>query len=95
MIFTQQNAKQSKIAYQFDVTSQGLCTFDGDSYYQLQTSSRFSFLGCWLNLTPITITAQKTPQESKTKQIFIYRDSLSEQDFSRLAWLLKSLSANG
>jgi len=89
---TKQSNKQASLQYQFELTPQGVCTFNGAEYYQLQTNSRFSFLGCWLTLMPAT--AQNTLLKGKKKQLFIYRDSLSEQDFSRLS-RAKKFSAGG
>lgn len=93
ILYTQQhskdNLKKAGFLYQFELSQQGLCSFDGSAYYQLQTSSRFSFLGCWLSLKPM---AKSKVLPSKKKQLFIYRDSLSKQDFSRLAQVLKNLA---
>jgi len=62
-------------------------------YYQLQASSRFSFIGCWLVMTPDY--SKSTPQQDISKvfpkQLFIFRDSVSEQDFSRIANVIKQL----
>ena len=90
--FTQQSDKQIRVLYQFELTSQGICTFDDEGYYQLQANSRCSFLGCWLTLMPIT--TKNTLFFGKYKQLFIFRDSLSEQDFSRLSRVLKGLASN-
>ncbi len=92
VLIAQQSAKQAKVEYQFELSQQGGCSFDGEVYYQLQTSSRLSFLGCWLTLVPVT--AKSTLVVSKRKQLFIYRDSLCEQDFSRLSRVLKDLVPN-
>ncbi len=78
----------------FELSREGDCSFKGSDHYQLQESSRFSFLGCWLILQP------KTPanlifndnQAYKNKTLFIYRDSLSKQDFSRLATVIAQLN---
>lgn len=93
----------------FELNSQGICSFDGNNYYQLQASSRFSFLGCWLVLQQLTaqpLTAQPITtvnsmfnakssinKSNNTKtRVFIYRDSLSNQDFSRLSTVISQLN---
>jgi hypothetical protein len=78
----------------FELSREGDCSFKGNELYQLQESSRLSFLGCWLILQP------KTPANSifnnnkahKNKTLFIYRDSLSKQDLSRLANVIAQLN---
>jgi len=90
IVLAQQRGKQVKVIYQFELSQQGLCTFDGQRYYQLQANSRLSFLGCWLTLT--SVTENSTRLASKYKQLFIYRDSLSQKDFSRLSLVLRKLS---
>jgi len=92
VLMAQQKGRQVKVEYQFELTPQGICTFDGETYFQLQTSSRLSFLGCWLTLIPIT--AKNTFLANKHKQLFIYRDSLCEQDFSRISRVLKDLGSS-
>jgi len=90
----------SVIVSMFELDSHGLCSFDGIEYYQLQASSRFSFLGCWLTLQPMTaqpITAvgsmfNAKNNNSKTR-FFIYRDSLSQQDFSRISRVITQLNS--
>lgn len=70
----------------FELTSDGQCRFDEASHYQIQRSSRQSFLGCWLVLQKIPTNSVLLNTKDKTKRLlFIYRDSLSEQDFSRLS----------
>jgi len=88
------------IVSRFELNSQGVCSFDGNKHYQLQANSRFSFLGCWLTLQPLTaqsITAVgamfNTSNNNSNKMFFIYRDSLSNQDFSRLSNVISQLSS--
>ena len=92
ILYSQHQSKAARVLYLFELTSQGRCTFDGETYYQLQLTSRLSFVGCWLNLIP-AIECNMS-DDKKNKQIFIYRDSLSEQDFSRISRILKSLASN-
>ena len=91
VVLAQQCGKQAQVIYQFELNQQGLCTFDGKTYYQLQASSRLSFLGCWLTLN--SVTTSSTLSASKDKQLFIYRDSLSRENFSHLSLVLRKLSA--
>jgi len=91
IVLAQQHGKQAQVIYQFELSQQGLCTFDGKSYYQLQANSRLSFLGCWLTLT--SVTENSTLLASKHKPLFIYRDSLSQKDFARLSLVLRKLTA--
>lgn len=81
---------EKSLAYQFEVTSQGLCTFDGKHDYQLQASSRLSFLGCWLYFVAAPVSSNDVP---KHKQLFIFKDSLSDQDFSRLSAVLEHIDS--
>ena len=82
------------ILSRFELDSQGLCTFDGNKYYQMQVDSRYSFLGCWLILQPVTAvsTMANTSNDNSKKVCFIYRDSLSNQDFSRLSNVISQLN---
>jgi hypothetical protein len=75
------------IVSKFELDSHGLCIFNGENHYQLQAGSRFSFLGCWLYLRPTTSshTIYNTCEKSNTENLFIFRDSLSKQDFSRVS----------
>lgn len=83
--------KHASLDYQFELSSQGLCHF-GDEYYQLRADSRLSFFGCWLIFNDISSTQK--PIVHKNKQLFIYRDSLSAQDFSRLTHVIKNIRLN-
>ncbi|MDO6506714.1 hypothetical protein Q4506_07590 [Colwellia sp. 4_MG-2023] len=77
----------------FELSKAGICSLKGNDY-QLSKSSRFSFLGCWLILQPITKVSLMLDDDkvSKNKALFIYRDSLSEQDFSRLVTVITQLN---
>jgi hypothetical protein len=85
---------QHIILSRFELNSQGLCIFEGNKYYQMQMGSRFSFLGCWLTLQPLTAvsTMENTCNDNSKKVCFIYRDSLSSQDFSRLSNVISQLN---
>jgi len=77
----------------FELNEQGQCFFDDGSGYQLHTSSRLSFLGCWLILQPIQTVnvVPSTKSHRAMNSLFIFRDSLSSQDFSRIAKVLSQL----
>ena len=92
-LLNKQRALQA-IVSTFELNRNGLCSFDGNHYYQLQDNSRFSFLGCWLVLQPI-ITAnsiRNSKINNRKKRCFIYRVSLSKQDFSRISNIIAQLS---
>ncbi|MGL1959259.1 MAG: hypothetical protein OCD00_18350 [Colwellia sp.] len=84
--------------FSFSLTKQGDCQFTGNNHlsacnYQLQPNSRISFLGCWLLLKPIEIHDDNRKNTTKIKQIFIFRDSLSEQSFSRLTSVINNIES--
>lgn len=83
-LFTQQSIMQ------FIVAKNGECQFL-EHKYQLLSSSRVSFFGCWLKMILIRNGHQSNQSLQNIKHYFIYRDSLSNQDFSRLARVIKSL----
>jgi len=77
------------------ITTDGLVTIDNNKApYQLLATSRISFIGCWLSFQPssgLINPLKKTPQVT-SRQLFIFRDSLSGQDFARLVSVLKKIS---
>ncbi|MCP4989976.1 MAG: hypothetical protein GY928_29190 [Colwellia sp.] len=82
-------------AYYLTISTDGLLTIkNGDLSYQLQETSRLGFIGCWLVLQPSAtlISPSKINTRFTPTQIFIFRDSLSEQDYSRLVSVIKQLS---
>ncbi len=97
LMFAKQSAEHI-IVSRFELNSQGLCSFGGNNYYQLQANSRFSFLGCWLVLQPLKAPSMAAVSSilnlkntSKKSSFFIYRDSLSKQDFSRITQVINQL----
>jgi len=61
--------------------------------YQLMPTSRSSFFGCWLELTP-KVTPMTSPQQinnTHPKRIFLFRDAFSQQDYARLTRVIKRL----
>jgi hypothetical protein len=77
------------------LTNTGNIQFNNEQVsYQLLTDSRLSFIGCWLVMiqdVPLLATRINIPQTTP-KQLFIFRDSISEQDFSRIARVVKQLA---
>lgn len=73
-----------------------------NTHYQLLTNSRLSFIGCWLVMIPkqprVAVLNQLSPKTTKnfkqSKQVFIFRDSINDTDFSRLASVLKQLASH-
>ena len=87
------------IISRFELESSGHCIFEDNTQFQLQKNSRFSFLGCWLSLKPIAnnnFSINVQPLQSKkmitNKHLFLFRDSINQQDFSRLAKVISQLN---
>lgn len=93
LLLVKQN-NQQVIVSRFELTRQGVCSFDDKVDYQIQRSSRLSFLGGWLILQPMPLasTMFNAKDNDSNKLIFIYRDSLSKQDFSRIAQVINQLN---
>ena len=82
------------ITSSFTLTNTGGIEFDNDKIsYQLLAESRLSFIGCWLVLMPnnSVVTQHSHSAKKDPRQLFIFRDSLHEQDFSRLASVINQL----
>ncbi|MBL4823052.1 MAG: hypothetical protein JKX90_05960 [Colwellia sp.] len=72
------------------------CPINSKKQFQLLTSSRYSFFGCWLYMAPLSNLSSSdllpnTINKNGKKQLFIYRDSLTAEDFSRLALIIRKL----
>lgn len=67
--------------------------------FQLLASSRYSFIGCWLQMASLSNQAlpdtlpNAINKRRKKKRLFIYRDSLSAEDFSRLSQAIRKLGS--
>jgi len=72
----------------FTLTSTGLFQFknvqEKSENFQLLPFSRVSFLGCWL-----FFNSKQAPKNLQSK--FIFKDSLSSADYSRLTRVIKAL----
>jgi len=73
-------------------------TVDKKEQFQLLASSRYSFFGCWLHMSALSNQHKSNRYLSKPllnainkKRLFIYRDSLSTEDFSRLSQVIRKL----
>ena len=66
-------------------------TVDAKEQFQLLESSRYSFFGCWLEMYSSKTMTNAINKKHKKKQLFIYRDSLSPEDFSRLSQIIRTL----
>ncbi|WP_425451868.1 protein YgfX [Candidatus Colwellia aromaticivorans] len=72
-------------------------TVDRKEQFQLLASSRYSFFGCWLHMAPLSnlyppkFLLNAINERGKNKRLFIYRDSLSAEDFSRLSQVIRKL----
>lgn len=76
------------------LTKAGVVELNNDQIsYQLLPESRLSFIGCWLVLIPNdnAVTQHSNPDKKYPKQLFIFKDSLHKQDFSRLARVINQL----
>lgn len=90
-------ARKKVVISSFELDSLGRCTFDGNNYFQLHKCSRFSFLGCWLQLKSSSTISGITQvgsvnNKGTNKDLFIFRDSVSQQDFSRITKVISQLN---
>ena len=86
---------------QMILDEKGVCSFDisvnnklnevavSKEQFQLLSSSRYSFFGCWLHMTSLPNTINKSDKEM---WLFIYRDSLTAEGFSRLSHVIRNLA---
>ena len=76
------------------LSSTGNVQFDfAAQSYQLLPNSRFSFIGFWLVMMPSNtrLIPSQEMKKSIPKKLFIFRDSVNAQDYSRIANVLKQL----
>ncbi|MEI6893632.1 MAG: hypothetical protein V5789_03170, partial [Colwellia sp.] len=61
--------------------------------YQLLPESRFGFIGIWLLMIPSRGSAMYSSKIVKPipKQLFIFRDSVNAQDYSRISNVINQL----
>lgn len=108
VLIVKQSGEQAT-TFQFIFDEHGVCSFefmpentvasaiDRKEPFQLLTGSRYSFLGCWLYMVPLSNVYSAEPvsnainKRHKKKRLFIYRDSLSTEDFSRLTQVIRNV----
>jgi hypothetical protein len=108
-IFIANKRVRQLTSIQFTVDEFSICSFEyrrektvlsaiaEKEQFQLLASSRYSFLGCWLHMAPLSnlsssaLLSYAINKKRKNKWFFIYRDSLSAQDFSRLSQAIRKL----
>lgn len=95
---------------QMILDEKGVCSFensanntlnevvDSKEQFQLLSSSRYSFFGCWLHMTPLAnhtsslYLSNGINKSDKKRCLFIYRDSLTAEGFSRLSHVIRTLA---
>jgi len=95
---------------QMILDEKGVCSFessanntlnevvDSKEQFQLLSGSRYSFFGCWLQMTalPHHTSSLYLPnginKSDKKRWLFIYRDSLTAEGFSRLSHVIRNLT---
>lgn len=102
VLIAQKKSKQLT-AFHLIIDEKGICSFEPlldktlggtantNELFQLLISSRYSFLGCWLDMYSSKSLTSSINKKHKKKQLFIYRDSLSQEDFSRLSQIIREL----
>ena len=84
-------------SFQYRCEKKGVSAIAKKEQFQLLASSRYSFFGCWLHVVPLSnlsssaLFSYAINKKHKNKWFFIYRDSLSAQDFSRLSQVIRHL----
>lgn len=80
------------------ISSDGYCCFDRGPMLKLTISSRIGFAGCWLILTDELfdmVDEQSRDKPVATKSVintyFIFKNSVSAQDYARLSRVVLSL----
>jgi hypothetical protein len=95
---------------QMILDEKGVCSFENSAnntvnevgaskeQFQLLSSSRYSFFGCWLHMTPLphyppsSYLSSGINKSDKKTWLFIYRDSLTAEGFSRLSQVIRNLT---
>jgi hypothetical protein len=80
----------------FVVTNRGVIFFPETlESYQLSIKTRVSFFALWLELEPLSNESISKLSKQKllasTKSLFLFRDSLTRQDFSNLLSVIREL----
>jgi len=64
--------------YQFELNESGEMTFDQSKKFSLHINSRVGILGCWL------ILENASQGKKNIKRLFIFKDAVSSDNYSRL-----------
>jgi hypothetical protein len=70
----------------FVIDNDGKCVFSEHQEFQLDASSRVGWFGCWLVLTSFVVSNNK-----EVKYLFLFKNSISSQDYSRMSRIIKRL----
>jgi len=76
------------------ITKDGLVKRNNEKMiYQLLGQSRLGFIGCWLSLQQSTVSGNSLNKTGNvaSRKLFIFRDSLGEQDYARLMSVLQQI----
>jgi len=73
--------------YHFSLDNNGKCIFYNYQEFQLDVSSRVGWFGCWLVLTP----SLKNKKDDSVQYLFLIKDSVSSQNYSRISRVIKKL----
>lgn len=60
-------------------------------HHQLQSNSRVSFIGCWLVLQPTSMANHLALSKGSTKEVFLFKSSISKRDYARIANVINQL----
>lgn len=67
--------------------------------FKIHPNSRVGFLGCWLCLTSEQTASEQTANEQtdnpKSQTLFIFKNSVCQQDYCRLCRIIKRKTFNG
>ena len=108
-LFIAKKREPKLVSYQMELNENGICSFEytqqntdikmlaSKEQFQLLPSSRFSFFGCWLHMSPLP--TQHSPEllinsvnkSDKKEWLFIYRDSLTSQGFTQLTHVIRAV----
>lgn len=108
-LFMAKNHEPKLVSYQIELNENGICSFEythenmlnktlaSREQFQLLPSSRFSFFGCWLHMSPLPtshspeLLISSVTKSDKKEWLFIYRDSLTSQGFTQLSHVIRAV----
>lgn len=71
----------------FEISDEGNCVFSVDEQYTITNKSRISWYACELNL--FTSKNELQNKFRKNKQLIIYQDACSKEDYARVCRIIK------